>query len=168
LYSIAQFYSRTTTESKLDNEYGISIGGFPFEEDSEVSMHDALKYSLKLLNKFMLPQLNTAVDIKSTLIYLNRLGQKCSTNNFDSDLNFGGCGNYDEGLLYVKADDEGLKSRLEKIIDGTVLSNESDRQKAAEKYKFFNDPLIHREVLFELERRKAANTEILSSYGLSL
>lgn len=168
LFSISQFYSRTTAESEIDNEYRLSIGAFPFEENSEASMYDALKYSLELLNKFMLPQLNTAVDIKSALIYLNRLDQQCSTNNFDSDLHFGGCGNYDEGLLYVKADDEGLKSRLKKIVDGTVISSESDRQKAAEKYKFFNDPVIHRAVLNELERRKTANTEILISYGLSL
>lgn len=168
LLSISQFYSRTTAESEIDNEYRLSIGAFPFEENNEASMYDALKYSLELLNKFMLPQLNTAIDIKSALIYLNRLDQQCSTNNFDSDLHFGGCGNYDEGLLYVKADDEGLKSRLKKIIDGTTISNESDRQKATEKYKFFNDPLIHMEVLIELERRKTANTEILSSYGLSL
>lgn len=168
LLSISQFYSRTTAESEIDNEYRLSIGAFPFEENKEASMYDALKYSLELLNKFMLPQLNTAIDIKSALIYLNRLDQQCSTNNFDSDLHFGGCGNYDEGLLYVKADDEGLKSRLKKIIDGTAISNESDRQKATEKYKFFNDPVIHREVLNELERRKTANIETLKSYGLVL
>ena len=168
LLSISQFYSRTTAESEIDNEYRLSIGAFPFKENNEASMYDALKYSLELLNKFMLPQLNTAIDIKSALIYLNRLDQQCSTNNFDSDLHFGGCGNYDEGLLYVKADDEGLKSRLKKIIDGTAISNESDRQKATEKYKFFNDPVIHRAVLNELERRKTANIETLKSYGLVL
>lgn len=168
LLDIAQFYSRTAAKSEIDNEYRISIGAFSFNEDSEASMYDALKYSLELLKRFVLSQLNTAVDITSALIYINRLDQQCSTNNFDSDLHFGGCGNYDEGLLYVKADDEKLKSRLKKIIDGTVISNESDRQKAAEKYKFFNDPVIHGAVLNELERRKTANTEILRSYGLSL
>lgn len=168
LYTIARFYSTTTPESELDNEYRLSICHFSLEENREASMLNSLKYSLELTNKFILPQLNTAVDIPSSLIYLKRLGQDCSTNNFDSNLNFGGCGNYDEGLLYVKADDEGLKSRLKKIMNGTIPSDEEGRQRAAEKYKFLSDPVIHEKVLFELERRKAANMETLKSYGLIL
>lgn len=168
LYTIARFYSRITPESELDNEYRLSICHFSLEENREASMLNALKYSLELTNKFILPQLNTAVDIESSLIYLSRLGQLCGTSNFNSNLNFGGCFDYDEGLLYVKADDEGLKSRLKKIMDGTVPSDEEGRQRAAEKYKFLTDPVIHEKVLLELEHRKAANTEILRSYGLDI
>lgn len=168
LYSIARFYSRITPESELDNEYRLSICHFSLEENREASMLNALKYSLELTNKFILPQLNTAVDIESSLIYLSRLGQLCGTSNFNSNLNFGASGDYDEGFLYVKADDDGLKSRLEKIIDGTIPSSEEGRQKAVENYKFLNDPVIHEKVLLELERRKAANTEILRSYGMDV
>lgn len=168
LYTIARFYSTTTPESELDNEYRLSICHFSLEENREASILNALKYSLELTNKFILPQLNTAVDIESSLIYLSRLGQLCGTSNFNSNLNFGGCFDYDEGLLYVKADDEGLKSRLKKIMDGTIPSDEEGRQRAAEKYKFLSDPVIHEKVLLELKRRKAANTEILRSYGLDI
>lgn len=168
LYTIARFYSRITPESELDNEYRLSICHFSLEENREASILNALKYSLELTNKFIFPQLNTAVDIESSLIYLNRLGQLCGTSNFNSDLHFDGCFDYDEGLLYVKADDEGLKSRLKKIMDGTTPSDEGGRQRAAEKYKFLSDPVIHEKVLLELERRKAANTEILRSYGLDI
>lgn len=168
LYTIARFYSRITLESEFDNEYRLSICHFSLEENCEASILNALKYSLELTNKFILPQLNTAVDIESSLIYLSRLGQLCGTSNFNSNLNFGGGFDYDEGLLYVKADDEGLKSRLKKIMDGTIPSDEEGRQRAAEKYKFLNDPVIHEKVLLELERRKAANMETLKSYGLIL
>lgn len=168
LYTIARFYSSITPESELDNEYRLSICHFSLEENREASILNALKYSLELTNKFILPQLNTAVDIPSSLIYLSRLGQLCGTNNFNSNLNFGGCFDYDEGFLYVKADDDGLKSRMKKIMDGTIPSDEEGRQRAAEKYKFLTDPVIHEKVLLELDRRKAANTEILRSYGLDI
>ena len=54
------------------------------------------------------------------------------------------------------------------MIDGTVPSDEEGCQRAEEKLKFFDDPVIHEKVLLELERRKAANMEILKIYGLFL
>ena len=168
LRSISKFYSRTTPESEYDDEYRKSIFSFQVEEDSESSLYNALNYTLELTKKYILPQLNTAVDLKSSLIYLKRLRQSTDTCNFDSELNFAGAGNAAEGFLYVKTDDEEFKTLLKNIIDGTVPSGEEGRQIAAEKLKFINDPVIHEKVLLELERRKAENTEILKSYGLSL
>ena len=129
-----------------------------FDENSESSLYDAVNYTLELTRKHILPQLSTAVDIRSSLSYLKRIGYNCCINNFDRDLSFGGCGNADEGL----------KGMLESQINGTIPTTEEEHQRAVEHYEFFNDPVIHPKVLLEIERRKAQNTEILKSYGLSL
>lgn len=160
LSPISKFYSRTTSESEYDDEFRKSIYSFGFEKEDESSLYDTLNYTLELAQKYILPQLNTAVDLKSSLIYLKRLGQSTDTCNFNSKLNFSGAGDAAESLLYVKTDDEEFKTLLKNIIDGTVPSGEEGRQIAAEKLKFFDDPVIHEKVLLELERRKKANTEI--------
>lgn len=168
LSPISRFYSSTTPESEYDDEFRKSIYSFGFEEADESSLYDALNYALELTKKYILPQLYTSIDLESSLIYLKRLGQSTDTCNFNSKLNFGGAGNAAEGFLYIKVDDEEFKTLLKNMIDGTTPSDEEGRQRAAEKLNFFNDPVIHAKVLLELERRKAANTEILKSYGLSL
>lgn len=166
LYSIAKFYWMTTPKSEYDKEYGLSICHFMFDENSESSLYDAVNYTLELTRKHILPHLSTAVDIRSSLSYLKRLGHNCCINNFNRKLNFGGCGNADEGFLYIVADDEELKGMLEIQINGTIPITEEEHQIAVENYEFFNDPVIHPKVLLEIERRKAQNTEILKSYGL--
>lgn len=168
LYSIARFYAETTPESEFNNEYRLSICHFTFDENVENSMNDTLNNALELTRKYILPQLDTAVDLKSSLTYLKRLGQSTDTCNFNSKLNFSGAGDESEGFLYVKVDDEEFKTLLKNMIDGTVPSDEESRQRAEEKLKFFDDPVIHEKVLLELERRKAANMEILKIYGLFL
>lgn len=168
LYSIARFYAETTPESEFNNEYRLSICHFTFDENVENSMNDTLNNALEQTLKYILPQLDTAVDLKSSLTYLKRLGQSTDTCNFNSKLNFSGAGDESEGFLYVKVDDEEFKTLLKNMIDGTVPSDEESRQRAEEKLKFFDDPVIHEKVLLELERRKAANMEILKIYGLFL
>lgn len=159
LYTIAKFYWMTTPKSEYDKEYGQSICHFMFDENSESSLYDAVNYTLELTRKHILPQLSTAVDIRSSLSYLKRIGYNCCINNFDRDLSFGGCGNADEGFLYIVADDEELKGMLESQINGTIPTTEEEHQRAVEHYEFFNDPVIHPKVLLEIERRKAQNTE---------
>ncbi len=164
LSSISRYYSRLTPESEYDDEYRKSIYSFEIEEESKSSLYNAMNYTLELTQKYIIPQLNTAVDLKSSLSYLKRLGQSCSRNSFNLNASMG----VDEGLLNIITDDKGLKSRLEKVIDGSLPTDEKTRQEAENDYKFFNDPVIHEKVLLELDRRKAVNTEILRSYGLSL
>ncbi len=164
LSSISRYYSRLTPESEYDDEYRKSIYSFEIEEESRSSLYNVMNYTLELTQKYIIPQLNTAVDLKSSLSYLKRLGQSCSRNSFNLNASMG----VDEGLLYIITDDKGLKSRLEKVIDGSLPTDEKTRQEAENDYKFFNDPVIHEKVLLELDRRKAVNTEILRSYGLSL
>ena len=168
LGSISKFYKLTTPNSEFDAEFWKKVYSFQFEEYNESSLYDALNYTLELTKKYILPQISTAVDIRSSLSYLKRLEQSCSINNFNRRLNFGGCGDANEGFLYIVADDEELKGRLEDIINGTIPTTEEEHQSAVENYEFFNDPVIHPKVLLEIERRKAQNTEILKSYGLSL
>ncbi len=168
LYSIARFYTETTPESEINNEYKLSICHFTFDENVENSMNDTLNNALELTRKYILPQLDTAVNLKSSLTYLKRLGQSTDTCNFNSKLNFSGAGDAAEGFLYIKVDDEEFKTLLKNIIDGAVPSDDEDRQRVAEKLKFFNDPVIHEKVLLELDRRKMVNTEILRNYGLEL
>ncbi len=164
LSSISRYYSRLTPESEYDDEYRKSIYSFEIEEESRSSLYNVMNYTLELTQKYIIPQLNTAVDLKSSLSYLKRLGQSCSRNSFNLNASMG----VDEGLLYIITDDKVLKSRLEKVIDGSLPTDEKTRQEAENDYKFFNDPVIHEKVLLELDRRKAVNTEILRSYGLSL
>ena len=164
LNPIGTFYARTVLKSEYNQQTFESLDGIKYKENDNLSLLNAMNRALEFANKYMLPYLNRAVDLKSSLNYIKVLRQKCSTNNFSYPLNFEGCGHHDEGFLHIKTENEVLTNTLKGKIDGTILCDEQSRQKAAEKYAFFTDP----EVLTELERRKAANTEILRSCGLDI
>lgn len=164
LNSIGAFYARTVAKSEYNQKTFESLDGVRYDENDNLSLLNAMNKSLEFANKYMLPYLNRAVDLKSSLSCIKVLRQKCSTNNFSYPLNFEGCGHHDEGFLYIKTDDETLRNTLKSKIDGIIVCDEQARQRAAEKYTFFTDP----EVLAEIERRKANNTEILRSCGLNI
>lgn len=92
------------------------------------------------------------------------LRQNCCINNLTYQLNFQGCGNHNEGFLFIKTEDEVLMNVLKRKIDDTTLCDEQERQRAAGKYAFFTNPYV----LAELERRRTQNIEILKLYGLPL
>ena len=164
LNSIGTFYARTVSKSEYNQQTFVSLDGIRYKENDNLSLLNTMNRALEFANKYMLPYLNRAVDLKSSLNCIKVLRQKCSTNNFSYPLNFEGCGHHDEGFLYIKMEDEALTNKLKGKIDGTILCDEQSRQKAAEKYAFFTDP----EVLTELERRRTTNTELLRSCGLDI
>ncbi len=70
-------------------------------------------------------------------------------------------------MLYIKTDDQELKSRLKHNIHDKNLE-QSVRERASVIYSYFADPKINRLALEELEKRKTSNIEILRSYGLDV
>jgi len=123
---------------------------------------DEMEYQLTLTKRFILPALDKAVTIDS-----------CIEHNFEINMSLtlhdDGCfgatyGNsyYSEGMLYFKTH----KSVFEKGM-GKAVSEFALKEKAFFE-KVHNDPDLYSRVQAELERRKAANTEILRSYGLEI
>lgn len=159
LNSIGTFYARTVEKSEYNQKKFESLDDIGYDENDYLSLLNAMNRALELANRYMLPYLNRAVDLKSSLSCIRVLRQKCSTNNFSYPLNFEGCGHHDEGFLYIKTNDEALRDAL-----GTISCNEQGRQGEIGKNTFLTDP----EVLTELERRRTQNSEILRSYGLRI
>lgn len=121
-----------------------------------------MEYQLELTKRFILPSLDKAVTINSCIDHSFEVGMHL---HLYDDGSFGatyGNSYYNEGMLYFKTD----KSVFENIMKNAV-SEFALRQKA-----FFerahNNPDLYSEVQAELERRKAANTEILRSYGIDI
>ncbi len=159
LNSIGIFYARTVSKSEYNQQTFESLDEIRYKENDNLSLLNAMNKSLELVNKHMLPYLNRAVDLKSSLNCIKVLRQKCSTNNFRYPLNFEGCGHHDEGFLYIKMEDETLRDAL-----GMISCNEQGRWGGIGKNTFLTDP----KVLTELERRRTQNSEILRSYGLRI
>lgn len=164
LNTIGEFYARTAARSEYSQTEFESLNSFRYDEDDNLSLYNAMKRSLEAAKKYMLPYLDRAIDLKSSLNCITTLKQECSTNNFAYPFNFQFCSSHDEGFLYIKTNDEAMVNALKRKLDGTAHCDEQTRRRAAEKYTFMTDP----EVLEEIERRKTQNTGILRSYGLSL
>ncbi|MDE6727890.1 MAG: hypothetical protein K2J80_08120 [Oscillospiraceae bacterium] len=122
----------------------------------------AMEYQLALTKRFILPALDKAMTIDSCIE--NDFEIRMSLTIYD-DGSFGtteGNGYFDEGMLYFKTD----RSVYENITRNAV--NEGALRRRAYFEKVHNDPDLYSEVQAELERRKAANIEILRSYGIDI
>jgi hypothetical protein len=131
-------------------------------------MFNALEYSLKITREIMLPYINKANDLNACIAFLEKFNLPISTNSFKLNSNFDGCDYHDEGFLYIKTDYKELKEKWKKILNGETDTTDEMREKIAVKYKFFDDPIIQKKALEEIERRKVDNTERLSSYGFDV
>jgi len=183
-----KFYSEVTT-SGFDTIFRKSISTFSYTNGDSQSILGEVKRSLKVTKQIMLPLLNKMTNYESYLKYL----RKYNLNRiviYGDDEQFGNnsFGNSDnEGLLYVKANYRGdfmetIKSREEYAIS-CPYGFRGKSESYEEYYEVFckrlneirvkldeilDNPDKYANALAELERRKAANTEILRSYGLSI
>ena len=152
--------------SAIDDDLWDSIYRFYCKKDEE-SMFKEMKRSLEATKDIMLPVLDKITDFEKCIEYRMIIGVDT---NLPYDDNFGNdwaSNFYNEGLLHVKTNNQEHKKLLERILAERVLDN-ATLQRAAQCYKFFNDPELHRKTIAELERRKEANINTLRSYGLDL
>lgn len=122
----------------------------------------AMESELELTKRFMLPALAKAVNLEACIEHGFEIGM-------DIFLYDDGCfgateGNsyYNDGLIYFKTD--------RNVFDNIFKNARSDFAMKQKSYfeRVHGDPELYAEVQAELERRKAANTEILRSYGLDI
>ena len=170
LMTIAGSYYLTYKNSKeYDKEFKRSFFEFSYMKNSTESLLDAMQYALELTEEFIIPLFNKTQSLKDCVDFFRKYNLRMSTNNFKRDLNLDDSEIYhDEGLLYVKTNDDKLQSdlrnRLEKVRDEGC----EKYQKTLEKLSFFDEPDIHKKVLQELERRKNHNNSLLRNYGVCI
>ncbi len=151
---------------------------------SDETLVGEIKYSLEVTKDIMLPIFNKIVDLDSCVEYFDKF--KLYMQLYDEKTNFGNkyVNNfYNEGLLYLKIDDQDniirkLEERLN-IISYNVEKKRfeytqkdcddiSQKLENLKKIKPFNVSELFAKELLELQQRKTLNTEILHSYGLDL
>lgn len=158
----------------FDPNFRKSIYSFSYEADDDKSMVDAVKYSLEITKKIMLPIFDKATDLNACIDYFNKFSPTMGL--YDDKEDFGGekCVNfYDEGFLYIKTNDQdGVRKKMEERREMIAYNIEMERfgytQKDIEKVSEMDTELYATKVLDVLERRKLTNTEVLRSYGLDL
>ena len=127
---------------------------------------DAMQYALELTEEFIIPLFNKARSLKDCVVFFRKYDLRMSTNNFKRDINDDSEIYHDEGLIYVKTNDDELQSILRNRFEKECDENSEKNQKTLEKLSFFDEPYIHKKVLQELERRKEYNTLLLRNYGV--
>ncbi|MDR1674308.1 MAG: hypothetical protein LBR54_02520 [Oscillospiraceae bacterium] len=162
-----------------------SIYRFPYLADNEESLLYAVEYSLRISENIILPILDKATTLDACVDYFYRFNLHMSIYD-DENLGNDNPNNYcNEGLLLIKTNNkEGVIKALEGYISSIAYQLKrgngelfrftqefyNEELKKLEKLKLektFNPKMFTKE-LAELERRKAANTETLRSYGLDL
>lgn len=144
---------------KLDVELKRQLYNYPSLPNENLK---AMEYQLALTKRFILSALDKAVTIDSCIEHDFEI--RMSLTLYD-DGSFGtteGNGYYDEGMLYFKTDRSVYENRTRNAVNEGVL------RRRAYFERVHNDPELYNAVQAELEHRKAANTEILRSYGLDI
>lgn len=144
---------------KLDEELKHQLYNYPSLPNENLK---AMEYQLALTKRFILPALDKAVTIDSCIEHDFEIGMSLTLYDDGSFGTTEGNGYYDEGMLYFKTDRSVYENRTRNVVDEGAL------RRRAYFEKVHNDPDLYNEVQAELERRKAANTEILRSYGLDI
>lgn len=167
LMTIARYYYYTYKNSKeYDENFKRSIFEFSYMKNNIGSLLDAMQYALELTEEFIIPLFNKARSLKDCVVFFRKYDLRMSTNNFKRDINDDSEIYHDEGLLYVKTNDDELQSNLRNRLEKECDENSEKYQKTLEKLSFFDEPYIHKKVLQELERRKEYNTLLLRNYGV--
>ncbi|MBQ8411327.1 MAG: hypothetical protein IJX15_06345, partial [Ruminiclostridium sp.] len=138
---------------------------FQYFKENQEDMLRELNFSLDMTQKYVLPILDKANTIDECINFFDNYAGSICTNHYNAEYNFELCPEYEEGMLYIKTDDQELKAILKRNMENEKLEKRV-RERAAIVYSYFADPKINKLALEELERRKAINTEILKSYGL--
>lgn len=170
LLTIARSYYYTYKNSKeYDEDFKRSIFEFSYIKNNTESLLDAMQYVLELTEEFIIPIFDKARSLKDCAEFFSKYNLRMSTNNFKRDISFDDSEIlYDEGLLYVKTNDEMLQSNLRKRLEKERDENSEKYQRTLEKLSFFDEPYTHEKVLRELERRKEYNTSLLRKYGVCI
>ncbi|MDR2558673.1 MAG: hypothetical protein LBC86_03895 [Oscillospiraceae bacterium] len=172
---------------EFDPVFRGSLFNFKYNESTMV---DIVKHSLKITEKFMLPALNTAVNIDSCIEYFHVYSPFPfirDYENFGNDIDGEYC---NEWLLYMLTENYiELKERNMKRHNSIYAHNvkigkhehtqeelenrlkrydEVKLREIAKRDKYIDDPQLYDKTLAEIEHRKATNIEILKSYGLDV
>jgi len=166
LKPVDDYYIRS---HRLNVEMKIAEQLHPFQYlmKNQDDMLRELNFSLDMTIKYVLPILNNANTLMECMTFFDKFAGKICTNSFTSEYRFDLSLEYDEGMLYIKTDDQVLKERLKCNIENEELEKRV-RERAAIIYSYFADPKVNKLALEELEKRKALNIEILRSYGLDV
>lgn len=122
---------------------------------------DEMEYQLTLTKRFILTALDKAVTIDSCLEHNFEIGMSLSLYNDGCFGDTYGNSYYDEGMLYFKTDWSVFENATADM-DQMSLYRKSFFEKAHIDFDLYQKAQI------ELQRRKAANTEILKLYGLDI
>lgn len=126
----------------------------------------------------MLPVISKAVDIDSSINFFFQVGMSLSFDERGEGLLFLKTENYSDIIKkdIIKFDDE-YKQKVEQGVNGYTVEEYERRLQRTEEVlqreispieNVLNDPELSAKFFAELERRKAANTELLRSYGLDI
>lgn len=154
---------------EYDEDFQHSIFEYSYMKNNAESLLDSMQYALELTEKFVIPLFNNVKSLKDCVDFFRKYNFYITTSTFKRDFKFDDSVIYhDEGLLYVKSNDERLQSVLRKGLEEENDENSERYQRLLEKLSFFDEPDIHEKVLKELERRKTYNTELLKNYGVCI
>ena len=161
-------YFRREQYMELNRESLSRMQPFQFPKNSQDDMLIELRFSLDMSQKYVLPILDKVNTLDKCISFFKNYACEISTNIFNSKLNFDLCTEYDEGMLYIKTDNQKLQEDFQNTLSGKTGASDETRQRVAIKNMYFKDPEIHGRALEELEKRKALNIEVLRSYGLDV
>mgnify|MGYP006972485069 CR=1 FL=1 len=170
--------SNANDDIKYDFAYEGGFHEFLFTADDENEMLYDLNHSLDVTRKVLLPVISKAVDIDSAIRCFSQMGMPL---RFDESfeclllLKTPRYANIFMDRLQQRADE--YKQKMEQGINEYTPEECEKRLQRANQFfqreislieNVLNDPELLARYTAELERRKAQNTEILRSYGLSL
>ena len=143
--------------------------GLPFQVGgNDVDMMEELARSAEAVIQETLPQLDQVKTLKDCREILG------SDAAYVRDYDLGGEYDSDEGMLNYKLYTlEEFTARKKKTVDSVEARDKERRTQIMKEQvaifrKFTEDERYHQKVLEEMERRKAANQEILRGYGLKV
>jgi hypothetical protein len=190
LYPLYMLYVR---ENQLDYDKKTcqKLFEFAYFKDNSKDLTRELTRALGATREYALPQFNRIVDLDTCLDYLEMMGLYTGIYEYEYGFNKW-IDDYYEGLTYIKLNarekyiykkehgyeqqvvsyisakkegDIGYSEKLEEM-QKDIISKKPERLKRYN--KIFDDLEWCEKARIELERRKAANTEILRSYGLDI
>jgi len=181
LHGNLHFYTKLHEFDENTNYSFNDLYEFGYSEESILS---EMEHVLNITKGIMLPILDEVVDLEACVEYFNKFG--LDMHLYDDKQDFGNKyvnNYYNEGLLYIKTNNQGgiIKKTKERLVTiayniekgrfGYTQKDYDEKYKEVEELKRlkpFNVSELYAKEFAELERRKVANTEILRSYGLEL
>ena len=169
--------SNANDDIKYDFAYEGGFHEFLFTADDESEMLYELNHSLDVTRKILLPVISKAVDIDSAIWCFFQMGMPLSFQESFEGLLLLKTKNYSDIIKKdIKKYNDNYKQKMEQGVNGYTSEEYEKRiqranavlqREVSQIENVLNDPESLARYTAELERRKAQNTEILKSYGLS-